>query len=376
MATTDSLESAGTPEKTETIDEYRIRRRAMVAELRPSYQAELAEGTDRFFERRREDCPWCSSKRLKVRLRTKDFLQRKPGTFVLEQCADCRHIFQNPRLSHAGLDFYYRDFYEGLFGRELGQAFEGAEGDRKQRHADRARAMLTHLRPKRWLDVGTAGGDFCVGAKKELPDTVFDGLDVGTNVVKAKEEGRIEEAYQGFLPDHATALAGRYDAVSMFHVLEHTVDQKAELAAARKVLRQGGHLMIEVPDPESHYARLLGKYWVPWFQPQHLHFVSVGNLNRALRELGFTVVAVDRRRPHIPFDFLGAFGMLLIRMQPFRNEPWLPKEPGKAGTWLCRTVFRLGVPVMPFLYFLDRLLGPVVSRIGFSNAYRVVARKD
>ncbi len=361
---------------TETIQEHRQQRDELVAELRPAYQEELALGMERLFEPRRDDCPWCASKRLKVRLKTQDFLQNKPGRFVLDQCGDCRHIFQNPRLSSAGLDFYYRDFYDGLFGKELGAAFSNANGQLFERHVGRAQAMRKHLRPTRWLDIGTAGGDFCAGAKSVLPDTVFDGLDVGTNVLKAKEEGRIERAYQGFLPEHATALAGQYDAVSMFHVLEHTVDQRAELEAARKVLRSGGHLMIEVPDPESYFSRLLGKYWVPWFQPQHLHFVSVGNLNRALRELGFTVVAVDRREPHIAFDLLGAFGMFLLRMMPFRNEPWRPKAPGRFGARVCKAVFMAGLPLMPVLHFLDNALAPITSRTRFSNAYRVIARKD
>ncbi|WP_199548408.1 class I SAM-dependent methyltransferase [Streptomyces sp. N35] len=365
-----------TTSETETVEQHRAERDARVAALRPAYQAELALGMDRLFEDRRETCPWCESKRLKVRLKTADYLQAKPGTFVLDQCADCRHIFQNPQLSKAGLDFYYRDFYEGLFEKELGAAFDSAGGDTGQRHVDRAKAMLTHLRPGRWLDVGTAAGEFCAGAKKVLPDTVFDGLDVGANVLKAKESGRIEHAYQGFLPEHAETLAGRYDAVSMFHVLEHTVDQRAELEAARKVLRSGGHLMIEVPDPESHFAKLLGTYWVPWFQPQHLHFVSIGNLNRALRDMGFTVVAVDRREPHIPFDMLGAFGLMLLRFLPFRNEPWLSKKPGRNGTRLCKLFFTLGVPFFPVLHFLDRALAPLLRRTGFSNAYRVVARKN
>ncbi|MBC9712326.1 class I SAM-dependent methyltransferase [Streptomyces sp. TRM66268-LWL] len=373
MATTESTEAV---QDAESIEEHRARRDARVAALRPAYQAELALGMDRLFEERRDTCPWCASKRLKVRLKTKDFLQGKPGTFVLEQCGDCRHIFQNPSLSKPGLDFYYRDFYDGLFEKELGAAFDSANGDDHERHTDRARAMLTHLRPKRWLDVGTAHGEFCFQAKKVLPDTSFDGLDVGVNVVKAKEQGRIERAYQGFLPDHAASLAGQYDAVSMFHVLEHTVDQRAELESARKVLRPGGHLMIEVPDPESYFGRIFGKYWVPWFQPQHLHFVTLGNLNRALREMGFTVVAVDRRQPHIPFDFLGSFGLFLLRLLPFRNEPWLPKAPGRMGNRLCKLVFTLGLPLMPVLHFLDKALAPLTSRSRFSNAYRVIARKD
>jgi len=45
-------------------------------------------------------------------------------------------------------------------------------------------------------------------------------------------------------------------------------------------LPAGGHLMIEIPDPECHLGRLLGRFWVPWFQPQHQHLLSVARLER------------------------------------------------------------------------------------------------
>lgn len=76
-------------------------RAEQVAALRPVYRADLAEGLDRFFEPRRDTCPWCGSTRLATRLRTTDLIQHKPGRFVLDRCEGCRHTFQNPRLSEA-----------------------------------------------------------------------------------------------------------------------------------------------------------------------------------------------------------------------------------------------------------------------------------
>ncbi|HZS93360.1 MAG TPA: hypothetical protein VFA78_01055, partial [Chloroflexota bacterium] len=118
--------------------------------LRPVYTELLAHGTERFFEQRRSDCPMCGCTLLRVVARTRDLMQRKPGRFVLERCCGCRHVFQNPRLTPEGLDFYYRDFYEGL-GREILDALFASELS-----AYRTRAsMLDGLaKPSRWLDVG------------------------------------------------------------------------------------------------------------------------------------------------------------------------------------------------------------------------------
>src|SRR5207248_6581492 len=92
-------------------------RRATVsaaAARRTDYERELAGGLDRFFEARRETCPICDSRDLVVQLRNGDLLQHKPGTFTLERCRGCGHVFQNPRLTLDGLDFYYRHFYDRL----------------------------------------------------------------------------------------------------------------------------------------------------------------------------------------------------------------------------------------------------------------------
>ncbi|MER5885241.1 class I SAM-dependent methyltransferase [Streptomyces sp. NPDC001941] len=345
-----------------------------VARLRPVYQRELALGTDRFYEDRRPDCPWCGSTRLRTRLRTTDSIQRKPGTFVVDQCRGCRHSFQNPRLSPEGLDFYYRDFYDGLGEGTWGKAF--TMGTSQERYAAAARSVAPYTRPGRWLDVGTANADFCVVAKQVFPDTAFEGVDCGESVEAAARAGRIEKAHRGFLPELAGSLADRFDVVSMHHVLEHTVDPRAELAAAHTVLRPGGHLLIEVPNPESPLGRVFGKYWVPWFQPQHLHFVTRANLCRALAEQGFTVVASDTREPHVPIDVVGAVGLAVVRHMPYRDEPWLAKAPGRREALLRKAFWYASFPALFAAHLVDRALEPLLRRTRFSNAYRVIARKD
>ncbi|MBO1333318.1 class I SAM-dependent methyltransferase [Streptomyces sp. VRA16 Mangrove soil] len=345
-----------------------------VAERRPAYLTELARGTERFHEPRRPDCPWCGRTGLRTRLRTTDLLQRKPGTFVIDQCRSCGHSFQNPRLTPEGLDFYYRDFYDGLHADRAEKVF-GARTS-PQRHRARARALARHLEPESWLDVGTGRAHFPSVAKEVLPYTAFDGLDVSDGVEEGRRAGHIEEAHQGLLTDLAPRLAGRYDAMSMFHHLEHSLDPREELKAAHRVLRPGGHLMIEVPDPECRYAKLLGKWWVSYFQPQHLHFIPLANLRTELAALGYTVVAVDRREPHVPLDLAAACALLLGHCLPDADDPWRTKAPTGLQRRVRRLLTHASAPAFAAAYGADRLLAPAISRTAFSNAYRVIARRN
>ncbi|GES29178.1 class I SAM-dependent methyltransferase [Streptomyces angustmyceticus] len=343
------------------------------AARRAAYSRELAGGTDRFFEPRRPDCPWCSTPGPAVRVRTTDLLQGKPGRFTLEECRHCGHIFQNPRLTPEGLDFYYRDFYEGLGGDGTALVLGRMSGT----YRDRAELLRPFTTPRAWLDVGTAAAHFCNAARAVWPDTRFDGLDMGEGVHAAARRGWIDTGHQGQFPELADRLTGRYDTVSMHHYLEHTRDPLAELDAAVKVLAPGGHLLIELPDPESRAGRLLGRYWLPWFQPQHQHLMPVGNLKQALAARGFTLLAEEHGAAHQPNgDFLGAAVLAANSLVPDPQAPWatVPDTPARRAA--RSTVQALAVPCFAAAFALDALRTAVARASDGGNAYRLLARKE
>ncbi len=339
---------------------------------RPYYQAELAGGVERFLEPRRNTCPWCGSSDLSVRLRTSDLVQRKPGQFTLEQCAACQHIFQNPRLTPTGLDFYYRDFYDGL-GQEL---MEGCAATAMQSYRGRAEILRPFTTPRTWLDVGTGYGHFCQAAREVWPDTVFDGLDQSSGVEEAQRRGWIDHSYRGEFVALSDELAGRYDVISMHHYLEHTREPFDELDTVAKILPAGSYLLIELPDPESYFGHALGRWWMPWFQPQHQHMIPVRNLVQALTDRGFTAVAIERGAAHQGGDLFLSLALALIAVAPDPGLPWLAAEPIRWRRLRHAMVGAVGRPLLVIAHLLDELLGEVVRRTRGGNAYRVLARKD
>jgi SAM-dependent methyltransferase len=302
-----------------------------------------------------------------------DRFQQKPGRFVLDRCRDCSHIFQNPRLSLEGLSFYYADFYDGM-GENL---IDGIFAGEMREYRSRAGMVAAAARPRRWLDVGAGHGHFCCVAREVLPETRFDGLDFSESIDEAAQRGWIDRGLRGLFPELAPVVAKRgdvYDVVSMSHYLEHTRDPRAEIAAAASVLDKDGLLFVEVPDPECRLGRWFGRRWMPWFQPQHQHFLSAKNLERVLREHAFEPLAWHRGEAHQPNDFTYMTLTTINCIAPRLDLPWRPPSGTLSRVW-WHVVWSLALPLLIFAWLLDRALAPLFRRKGWSNSYRVLARR-
>ncbi|ONH22753.1 class I SAM-dependent methyltransferase [Pseudofrankia asymbiotica] len=346
-------------------DSEERRRRAL-------YQGEIATGVARMLDERRESCPWCGSVALVPRAETADITLRKPGRFRYDQCQDCQHVFLNPRLAPAGLDFYYRDFYDGLQTEQIEGMFAASDLG----YRARAKLLPSEARPTSWLDVGAGYGHFCLVAAGLLPDVTFDAVDMGHGIDEAERRGWVGRAYRKMFPDLVDEIAGRYDVISMFHYLEHTPDPRAELDTAAEALPAGGHLIIEVPHAQGPSFRLFRGFWVGLCPPQHLHLISPDELVRALAERGLRTVKIEFGPAHMFGDAVGAVFYLTQKLQPNPTLPWLPYE---ATAW--RRTRRLAAqtvaaPLFPLAAVVDAVMLPFLLTGRRSNVYRVVARKE
>ncbi|WP_242483125.1 methyltransferase domain-containing protein [Streptomyces sp. HSG2] len=184
----------------------------------------------------RQDCPWCGSRRLRVgRRRRGPGVRDGAGRRAPSRCRDCGHGFDDPPSAPGG----------GPPAGSLARATDHA------RHLLAARAVLRHQpEPESWLDVGTGEAHFPAVARRLFPYTSFDGLDPTTRVLRARAAERVEEGHVGTPADpHIVALlAARYDVVSLVRQLPAAPDPRAALSAALRLLRPGGHLLVDVTD--------------------------------------------------------------------------------------------------------------------------------
>ena len=81
-----------------------------------------------------------------------------------------------------------------------------------------------------------------------------------------------------------------FDALTLWHVLEHLPDPGRALEKAARLVRPNGSIFVSLPNLGSLQARLFRRYWYCFDDvPRHLHHFSKRSLDLLLQRAGFQV---------------------------------------------------------------------------------------
>jgi 2-polyprenyl-3-methyl-5-hydroxy-6-metoxy-1,4-benzoquinol methylase len=94
----------------------------------------------------------------------------------------------------------------------------------------------------------------------------------------------------GSIYDDRPDLVGRFDAITLFDVIEHLPDPPSALAHIREWLAPGGRLFLTTPDTGALVARLLDRQWYYIDLTEHISLFDRANLGQLLAESGFDVL--------------------------------------------------------------------------------------
>lgn len=85
---------------------------------------------------------------------------------------------------------------------------------------------------------------------------------------------------------------GHFDAITLWHVLEHVHQLHEYLDQLKLLLKPGGVLFIAVPNYTSHDATYYQQYWAAYDVPRHLYHFSPAAMRRLLQQHGLSVKAI------------------------------------------------------------------------------------
>jgi len=214
-------------------------------------------------------CPICLHKQLAHFLTCKDYTVSKQ-TFQLQSCQNCGFVFTSPRPIATEIGLYYQsEDYISHSNTQKGLLNWLYHQVRKVTLRAKLNLLEKYLpRKGKLLDNGCGVGaflNFCLknqwqaeGIEPDEKTRILAGKQTKTSIFAKLEE----------LPEES-----KYDAITMWHVLEHIIDLDEAINKMKEILAEKGLLFVALPNRESKDALYFGKFWAAYDVPRHLwHF--------------------------------------------------------------------------------------------------------
>ncbi len=135
------------------------------------------------------------------------------------------------------------------------------------------------------LDVGCGTGDFLAAALAS--GWQIKGYEPNEKARKIAQNKGVEliQSTQD-LPEKSV------DVITMWHVLEHVPDVKAQIAELKRLVKPGGTIVIAVPNYKSFDAKHYQNYWAAYDVPRHLWHFSKKSIQGLFAEQNLELVKV------------------------------------------------------------------------------------
>ncbi len=146
---------------------------------------------------------------------------------------------------------------------------------------------VTGLQTGALLDVGAGTGAFSnIMATNGWQVTSLEPDDTARKVAKDKYHLELQSP-----SDLYYLKNNQFDAIAMWHVLEHVHDLQGYLNQFHDILKPNGKLVIAVPNYTSYDATYYGSSWAAYDVPRHLYHFSPQSIDTLAKLKGFTVKA-------------------------------------------------------------------------------------
>jgi len=221
-------------------------------------------------------CPVCEADNYE------ELFQRWGFTYV--RCNKCSMMYVNPMLNEEMVDFEYETGYEEDWVHMLLNPTQREFDNPKFFNGIKTIEKVIETKGK-ILDVGCATGHFLEICKErgwdvtgvELTKSAVEHCrKIGLNVIDKKlHEAEFEEK--------------SFDAITLWDALEHIPKPKEILKEVRKLLKDGGVLLVMVPNGGSLAARILQEKCNMFSGFAHINIFNPTTLKRVLLESGFEV---------------------------------------------------------------------------------------
>lgn len=234
------------------------------------------------------NCPVCGSADIKNVLSAKDYTV-SGETFAIAECNFCSLRFTQDVPDAVSIAPYYKsENYISHTNKSKGLINRLYKYVRK-RTMNRKRKLVeknTGLKKGALLDVGSGVGTFVNKMKQHDWDVTGIEPDLDARAV-AKQLYDLELSGTDIFYNLPSLS---FDAITLWHVLEHVHDLPAYIQQLKALLKENGRLFIAVPDYTSKDAAIYQEYWAAYDVPRHLYHFSPRSMQVLMEKNGLKLL--------------------------------------------------------------------------------------
>ncbi|MEP6677417.1 MAG: class I SAM-dependent methyltransferase [Ferruginibacter sp.] len=230
------------------------------------------------------NCPVCGSSEIQQQLTATDHTV-SGKQFAIWHCNACTARFTQdiPELAGIG-EFYKSENYISHSDTKKGFINSLYHLVRNRTLAAKRKLLIkqTGLLKASLLDIGCGTGAF-------LNDMKQHGWAVAGLEPDETARGKAKELY-GLEPLSIEELfnqpTGSFNAITMWHVLEHVHDLHGYMDQLKRILAPAGKIFIAVPNYTSYDATIYGSHWAAYDVPRHLYHFSPTSMKLLVEQHG------------------------------------------------------------------------------------------
>ena len=236
-----------------------------------------------------QQCPCCGSTHIAPQLKAIDYTVSK-DLFDIWHCNDCTLRFSQNVPDEDSIGPFYQstsyvshsDTQEGFINKLYHRVRNFTLNQKRKLIIDATQTTDGNL-----LDVGAGTGAF----SNEMNQSGWQvtGLEPDTT---ARQVALNKFGLQLDEPEKLFSLpANTFDAITMWHVLEHVHNLHGYLEQYHKILKPNGRLIIAIPNYTSYDAQHYNEYWAAYDVPRHLYHFSPKSMDTLAVLKGFKIEA-------------------------------------------------------------------------------------
>ena len=232
-------------------------------------------------------CTVCGSKELEKYLESADHFLSKEN-FSLYKCKTCQALLTWPRPEINSISKYYKSNDYISHSNEskslIGIIYKLV---RNYTLSQKIKMVEHYVSKVKLLDYGCGTGHFLSQAKKQ-------GWEVQGVEPDATARQNLHLSLENLVQHSLSELPSktRFNAITLFHVLEHVHDLHETLSHLISLLDKNGLIFLALPNYQSADAQHYQTYWAGYDLPRHLYHFNQHSVFQLAEKYGLKIISI------------------------------------------------------------------------------------